>query len=414
MTIERQWFEIMKTEVPDAFQENLCGEITQRDKAGFIDGQIKLMGMVGEHEWDAYFLKQFVQPIQKMMELNASIIVLAFDDYEHVPRAKYMTQAKRRKNLEPYVFCDGDSFPCRPPEPWDAAMANRTFKATVIQWIIDELAAKLIFPAGITVIVDWKGDYCTHLFYRNGILMKQEMDRNQTGEADIKFLQWSKKLQMPMVVDAIDGDFVPIALAGQCQDIFIYRYKVLKQPGEGISHEWVHIDQLRRGMVKAFQQMNGKELLKTWPGWELDCLLALIGLTGTDYTRGLPWVGPKKLWTILPHILSSLVNICCENTNDGFSLNPEQTATVLYGVIYAKVYGSHVKNTQGLFSSVMKELDSSKLSSKTKSMFPSYERAVCTAKNINFLWAYWNNCAPDSLEGKFGFRERGDAVEWDD
>lgn len=414
MTIERQWFEIMKTEVPDAFQNQLSNTVLDKEKAGFIDGQIKLMGMVSEYEWDTFFLRQFVQPLQKMMEMNTTFIVLAFDDYEHVPRAKFMTQAKRRKNLDPYPFSTGDGFPLRPPEPWDAAMANRTFKASVVEWIIDQIDAKLVLPSGVTLVVDWKGDSCIHWFIRDGIMVKNMSIREKTGEADIKFLQWSKKLRLPMVVDAIDGDFVPIALASKCPEIFIWRYKVLKEAGEGMAHEWVDIDALRYGMNKAFQLMNCKQLVQTWPGWELDCLLTLIGLTGTDYTRGLPWVGPKKVWTIVPHILSTLVASCMENKDGLIQIKPEVTANRLYGLIYSNVYCNHIKNTGAAFTSVMNELNSSRLSSKTKALFPTYERACCTAKNINFLLAYWNNQSPDSLAEGFGYRERGDTVEWDD
>ena len=38
----------------------------------------------------------------------------------------------------------------------------------------------------------------------------------QIGEADLKFRHWAKQLAMPMSADAIDGDFVPIALASGC------------------------------------------------------------------------------------------------------------------------------------------------------------------------------------------------------
>ena len=414
MTIERQWFEIMKIEVPDAFQDRLPDHFVQKEKAGFIDGQIKLMGMVSEYDWNVFLSRQFVQPIQKMLEMNASVVVLAFDDYEHVPRAKSMTQAKRRKNLDPFPFVLGDSFPSKPPEPWDAAMANRVFKASVVQWIIDQLDTALIFSHGVTIVIDWRGQKCMHWFLRDGILVKEELARNQTGEADIKFLQWSKKLQMPMIVDAIDGDFVPIALASKCSEIFIWRYKVLKEVGQGIAYEWVDIDSLRAGMNRAFQLMNLKHDVATWPGWELDCLLTLIGLTGTDYTRGLPWVGPKKVWTIVPSILPTLV-LTCLDTSSGFAkVQPEHTASKLYGLIYANVFCNHVKNQGAALPCVLRELGSSKLSIKTKNMLPSYERAFCTAKNINFLLAYWNDLSPDSLAEEFGYRERGDTVEWDD
>ena len=417
MTIERQWFDIMKTEVPDAFQDQLTDAQKEEPKAAFIDGQIKLMGMVAENEWEPFLLKQFVQPLLSMMELNAKTIVLAFDDYEYVPRAKFMTQAKRRKNLDPYAYTAESAFPSSPPVPWDSAMSNRLFKAAVIQWIIDEIRQKLIIPSGVTVIVDWKGEQCLHWTTQDNGIVETFSVRTKTGEADIKFLQWCKKLEMPMIVEAIDGDFVPIALASECPNIFIHRYKVLRGPHEPMSFEWVNIDILHLGLKRALQQMSGR-LLNFWPGWEVDCLLTLIGLTGTDYTRGIPWVGPKKVWSLMPSILPILADSCMDvdflNTNGYVQVVPEIFASELYGIIYAKVYSAHVGSCSATFNAVMRALETSKLSGTTKSKLPSYEQAFCTAKNVNFLLSYWNNQNPDSLTGHFGYRERGSNVEWDD
>jgi len=413
MTIERQWFEVMKTEVPDAFQDQLADADKEEPKAAFIDGQIKLMGMVSENEWEPYLLKQFVQPLISFMEMNADVIVLAFDDYEYVPRAKFMTQAKRRKNLDPYAYTPESSFPLSPPVPWDAAMCNRQFKAAVIGWIIDELRGKLIIPFGVSVIVDWKGESCLHWTTMNNVIVETHLTRTKTGEADIKFLQWCKKLQKPMVVEAIDGDFVPIALAVEVPKVFIRRYKVLRAEGEPMSFEWVNIDLLRIGMRRALQQMSGRQ--KTfWPGWELHCLLAMIGVTGTDFTRGLPWIGPKKVWTMMPSILPVLADNCITLDHGIMQMEPDATARELYGVIYANSFRSHVHSSSFSFTHVLQQLANSKLSGSTKSKLPSFERAVCSAKNINFLLSYWHDQNPDSLCGSFGYREQGGSVEWDD
>lgn len=413
MTIERQWFEIMKTEVPDAFQDQLTDAEKELPKAAFMDGQIKLMGMVSEYEWQPFLLKQFVQPLLSFFEMNATTVVLAFDDYEYVPRAKFMTQAKRRKNLDPYAYTAESSFPNKPPEPWDSAMGNRLFKAAVIQWILDELKQKLIIPSGVSVIVDWKGDHCLHWVSEDNVIVEIPIARTKTGEADIKFLQWCKKLQMPMVVEAIDGDFVPIALATEKPGIFIRRYKVLRVQGEPLSFEWVNIDILRIGMKHALQQMSTR-LLHCWPGWEIDCLLTMIGMTGTDYTRGIPWVGPKKVWTMMPKLLPILANNCVDLDHGIMRVKPDVTAKELYGAIYANSFRSHVHLSSEYFTEVHYQLMSSKLSVSTKSKLPSFERALCTAKNVNFLLSYWNDKGPDSLGGEFGYREQEGNVEWDD
>eukprot|EP00961_Rhodomonas_salina_P158747 2137018-Rhodomonas_salina.1 len=66
-------------------------------------------------------------------ERGASVVVLAFDDYTHVPRAKGMTQAKRAKKTVPLNFHDRAQLPDMIPACWDSAIMNRTFKMRVIQ-----------------------------------------------------------------------------------------------------------------------------------------------------------------------------------------------------------------------------------------------------------------------------------------
>jgi hypothetical protein len=206
MTIERQWLEIFKSEVPEAFSD----EAPFACEVGFIDAQIKLMAMPHDHEWDAFLLKQFRRPVESMFALGARTVVLAFDDYENVPRAKAITQAKRRKDLAPYEFSAGDAMPERPPNPWNAAMANRAFKADVVAWVVDQLAFSFRdLPSGLEVVIDWRGPTQTRLRGDDA----QLEPRQQIGEADLKFLHWAKTCGAPMAAEAIDGDFVPIALA---------------------------------------------------------------------------------------------------------------------------------------------------------------------------------------------------------
>jgi len=53
--------------------------------------------------------------------------------------------------------------------------------------------------------------------------------------------------------------------------------------------EWLDIGLLREGMSRLCP---------------LRPMIALIGLTGTDYSRNLPLVKPKKLWGIMASIRS--------------------------------------------------------------------------------------------------------------
>ena len=79
------------------------------------------------------------------------------------------------------------------------------------------------------------------------------------------------------------------------------RYKVLRDAPSDCRYEWVNVDVLRCGLERALRQtaLLVRAPWEPWPSWELHCLLALVALTGTDYTRGLPLVGPKKVFLCL-------------------------------------------------------------------------------------------------------------------
>jgi hypothetical protein len=176
MTIERQWLEIFKSEVPEAFSD----EAPFPCEVGFIDAQLKLMAMPHEHEWEVFLLKQFRRPVESMFALGARTVVLAFDDYENVPRAKAITQAKRRTGLAPYEFNAGDALPPNPPHPWNAAMANRAFKAAVVALVVPRLPGLLEdLPSGLEVVVDWRGTHATRFGRQQGDLTAHQEPREQ-------------------------------------------------------------------------------------------------------------------------------------------------------------------------------------------------------------------------------------------
>jgi hypothetical protein len=234
----------------------------------------------------------------------------------------------------------------------------------------------------------------------------------QDGEADIKFASWCKLLSQPMAVEAIDGDFLPIAMASCEGDVAVRRYKI----GDGHNYEWVHIPTLRDGMASIIHGTKPEQILSTVKdraNWELECLLALIGITGTDYSRGIPLIKPKKLWLIMPKILPILANECFHSNNARPQLVPEVAAEAMYSVIYANVFASHVHNSSD-FHAVMASLQSSKLSAKTKQSLPSFERAECTIRNINFILAYWTGLRPESMDAQYGFCEQGGQVKFQD
>ena len=191
------------------------------------------------------------------------------------------------------------------------------------------------------------------------------------------------------------------------------RYKVLRDAADSSRcYEWVDVDLLKAGMCRAMVMTRTPRAIVTWSGWELHCLLALIALTGTDYSRGFPLVGPKKVWSMLPQLLPVLTCDCMRNSEDApYALDPDSTAALLYAEVYVQAFANHAKNSG---SNVFEALRGSKLSIKTKNSLPSRDRALCTARNANFVMDYWLGREPDSMDGTYGFAERSGTVVWDE
>ena len=114
MTIDSNWIACMKSDVPAAFTP----APPFPPDAVFIDGQIKLMcpNIEGTLTWDEYIRRQFERTIVKYLNAGVSCVILAFDDYRHVPCSKNMTQAKRRRNVPAVDFGDRSSLPPLCPE----------------------------------------------------------------------------------------------------------------------------------------------------------------------------------------------------------------------------------------------------------------------------------------------------------
>lgn len=80
-----------------------------------------------------------------------------------------------------------------------------------------------------------------------------------------------------------------------------------------------------------------------------------------------------------------------------------------------QVYQTHTQ--RGSFDMVMRGIQRSELSERTKERLPNCNQALTTLRNANFLLDYWRceDGALDSIHGGYGFRlGDGARVEWDD
>ena len=215
---------------------------------------------------------------------------------------------------------------------------------------------------------------------------------------------------------------MPLGLLNAGRRTAIMRLMVGGEVGVRAS-EWVDVDLLREGISIAIFQMAMPPLVP-WQDWQLHCLIVLIALTGTDFSRNLPLVKPKKLWAIVSDILPVLIRCFRMQAEQPEAEQPEavapkvyvdveQTIETLVPSIYKGIFPAHVRDSQS-FGATMASIRASKLGERTKQLLPSEGRAACTVCNANFLLDYWTLAKPDSMKKGFGFRIEGGAVAWDE
>lgn len=200
MTIDSSFIECFKNEAPHAFTP----APPFHPSAVFCDGQIRLMRPNTADEpiqsWDSYVRRQFVYAVQKYLNKGVECVIIAFDDYNHVPQAKSMTQLKRRRHLPPLQIHVRDPLPPVVPsgQYWMQCIANRVFKGKVIDYVIHQLPQMLQFTGRQHLIID---------YHDNPTMFNSEHPEGEPmqgwaplGEADVKFVRYTslyRNLQVP-------------------------------------------------------------------------------------------------------------------------------------------------------------------------------------------------------------------------
>lgn len=449
MTIHPGWVEVMKRRVPHAFTKNLPFSPT----VAYIDG-MPLM-MAGKHitKWDDLIRYNFCFPVKRFFKLGCETVVLAFDDYKYVPPSKSITQCNRAKNKAPFEFNDRQHLETVMPSNYNDRLANRVYKRKVIDLIAETIVDHLQLAAGQKLIIDYTE--CPVVFYID-ICSKKVAHKFITnvppcGECDIKFTRWGRMFG-DIIAHSVDGDFIPIALMEyekQVQlahtkfNICIYRLehtipeekgvkKGVKRPHEDSilnylipsmsvdkrknnstvdtgggniqkplqkkkrTMEYVNIKVLYASMKEVLEGTNHGQ-----PGLQhMRILACMIGLTGTDFTRGIPLLGPKTVWEFLVGknpasnvALWGAAAQCYDQCTGQFV--PEKTCDDLVSQLYFNKFPKHTRAGQDM-AETMRLLHRSSLAERSKSQLPSIERVLVTVRNINWLIQYWE-CRQPSL-----------------
>ena len=251
------------------------------------------------------------------------------------------------------------------------------------------------------LIIDWTGP--NHWVWTfDEMVQCEEVPRMQVGEADIKFIKWAAQFHgLGLAAEAVDGDFVPIALLSNIPRICVLRLECCSLTPDR-TYEWVDIDTVRLSMRNEINR-----LVEAPPHWEMKCLAALIAMTGTDFSRSLPMIGPKRLWFVLPSIIKGVLA-----SFQGDELDAQTATERIIAPLYRAIYTLHA-GIATTFDNVMGNIMRSKLSATTKARMPSRNQCRTTVRNANFLLKYWNAEAVDCMVDH-GFRLNGAVIEWDD
>jgi hypothetical protein len=330
MTINSEWVSMLKTSHPRAFTEAL----PTKPVAWFVDGQIKLMKGAWITTWEVFFQMQFVRTIDRAFDSGAQVVIMGFDDYTHVPECKGMTQRKRNKVAKDFVYDSSKGLPEAPPQDWNAAMRNRTFKVAVIGFIVKNI--KLHYKnCEKTVIVDWVGAPVVlgrQLTADARKLPECVLDAtSKRGECDIKAFAWT--VWGPTMIESTDGDFIPLALLQTSKDktkrIFLERIHTRiagKRTAEGSKKrqmEFVDISSLHAHVLTLLPRQ----------AQPIQTLAMLIALTGCDFCNSLPVIGPAKLWAAR-HLFRN-VDVTAE---------PGALAAISHA--YTRTFGAHIPTSR--------------------------------------------------------------------
>ena len=402
MTIHTKWMQVLRQEAaPEAFGSTLPHAV----EGSFIDGQIKLMKADAIQTWSQFLFAQFTRIINRHFnEYGCKTVILAFDNKRFVPKAKAITQLKRRAGVQIIDFGEHQELPNEVPSQWLEAIQNPNFKSKVIQLVCDTIPGLIKAPDGATLVVDWQQiDVYTYADDQPNSAIHEEESSSSVGEADIKFAWWMRRLRAPMLIEATDGDYIPISLGLKADGIH-HPVCILKGVRDEIP-EFIDMGKLHTSICESFQRAAGYKPPNAWP---VQLFIALLGLNGTDFTRNLPLVSPCRIWACLPIIIGTF------RMKSAIEIDPAAGKRVIE-LLYAEAFPKHIDPMSR--TSLWHQAQTSKLGARNKALIPSDARILCTMRNINFLMHYWittDLTPPEDLQ-EYGFRvgAKGE-MEWDD
>lgn len=319
-------------------------------------------------------------------------------------------------------------------ERWVQCIANRVFKTRVIDLVLLRLPGLLLTgQPNRRLIVDYQQP--VEYRFAEGMVRRETLEELPAlGEADLKFARFADRFGK-LLVDSIDGDSIPIALmhhelclrrGAPPPVVSVYRMELNREkpasskkrgretggeeePAKPAaraprSYEYVNIHALYEGLRDAIAQGTGRIRMPSHAGHEITMLVALIALTGTDFSRNLPQMSGRTVFSWLPDIWPALMQAYLPDGATVGRLEQSRATDQLVALLYRTKFPKHVVRT-GSLQAVLEDLRGSGISERVKQTLPSYERVACTVRNANWVLAYWTcEPAPDPVQPEYGFR----------
>lgn len=123
-------------------------------------------------------------------------------------------------------------------------------------------------------------------------------------------------------------------------------------------------------------------------------------LAGTDYSRGTPLVGPKRIFDMLPNITPDMLHALRDDPAVCVAVSPYRLANTLCSTIYIHAFHRHINFTPGPdapIARVLYALHAAKLSAHVKSLLPSHAQVLATCANVTWVLHYWKVTFPRPL-----------------
>ena len=417
MTIHSDWSRLLHQECPDAFTKQVPQGAAL--DIGVIDGHLQLMSLHhGLQSWERFVQYLFVKPIHALFAQGCPRVVLCFDCYAHVPVYKSITQQRRCSRMQEIKTFQAhwDLPSCIPSDPMPYLM-NRNFKLKVIDRVLELLPTMVTLDRHQTLMVDYK----TVVEYTaaDQWIPRAVPDLVPLGESDIKFCRYVTQYGNA-AVHAIDGDYIAIALLyyaehqpGPKNRIFIYRQLAVlqetarKRPLDAAPCKkvmcWLDLQRIHDALGDILHG-SGFEGSKAQATREA---VFLMLCAGTDFSRGLPLLGPRRVWDMLPQITGGMVR--------GHE-SVEDYADGVVAALYALAYEKHTRRG-GTLREVLDALRSSGLAKSTRERFPSERQVLVTLQNLKWVMLYWtshNSKVETPTSGENGYTQHNKQIVFSD